>query len=741
MKICISHFRTGLTDGVSLQIDERAKILGQFGHKVYFISDPNSPNSDLRIPYFDYKKNIIIDKIQTEAFGGEVTEDIKELIAKTSNEIEEQLNSFWSNNKFSLIFIHNIFSLPVCLPATIAFYNFLQKHPQIKAVAVHHDFYWDPPRIEKFTTSSKYIKEIINKYLPPKLPNLSHTVLSIWEQRVLLKKCGINSEVVTDTFDYDQKLWQKDDSNKNYPSDIGLKDDDLVLLLASRIRPRKGIELGIEFCSNLSKVTSKNVVLVLPNDYSESEIKYVKLLKKKAEDLNVRILWIQDLVGSEDEKKLGIKKYSLWDCYLYTDAVLYPSLWEGFGNQFLEAVFAKKPIVYFEYPIFNTDLKPSGFNAISMGKVVSVDENGLATLKQSGLSNATKSLLKILNDKIECRKQVENNFRVAKRRFNTRVQIRKYLTVSSERYIRSNGVRTIISPLILAGKLVTCGILPQQSYDLAETIISEIPEGTFTNNDYFKLIVNNLEGQVRRRFITIEVMKTFFNSPKSKKPLFIFIGGLAGKTLMSNFIIQQLGINQAISLDNEKLRIANKGTSKSYLWKATYESPEGYFKTINDMYPFILEKVKRCMFDYSRYKKWSYLVEGIYLSPEILGKLQNEDKNLYYLNIFNLPKYNDIKNQYLIRWQNELGVAVLKQNKNTITQYLNNIKTIRKHLTKKVDTSSFIIESTVFEERLSMFYSVLYEKLTEISNIEIPGWISKIDKDPSNIKKYISFLN
>jgi len=54
------------------------------------------------------------------------------------------------------------------------------------------------------------------------------------------------------------------------------------LLLASRIRQRKGIELGIEFAHSLNKVMNKNIVLVLPNDYSPTEIEYVAKLKALA---------------------------------------------------------------------------------------------------------------------------------------------------------------------------------------------------------------------------------------------------------------------------------------------------------------------------------------------------------------------------------------------------------------------------------------------------------------------------
>ena len=151
MKICIAHFRVGLTDGVSLQIDERVRILKRLGQEVYLIASSGSPLGGLKIPFLDYKQHPKIKKIQKSAFRAELSEEqlalTKKKIEKIATEIEKSLNDFWEDKQFTLIFIHNIFSLPVCLPATIAFYNFLKNHPQITAIAVHHDFYWDPPRI------------------------------------------------------------------------------------------------------------------------------------------------------------------------------------------------------------------------------------------------------------------------------------------------------------------------------------------------------------------------------------------------------------------------------------------------------------------------------------------------------------------------------------------------------------------------------------------------------------------
>jgi glycosyltransferase involved in cell wall biosynthesis len=44
--------------------------------------------------------------------------------------------------------------------------------------------------------------------------------------------------------------------------------------------------------------------------------------------------------------------------------ITYPSLIEGFGNAFLEAVYFKKPIVVNNYTIYNIDIRTKGFRVI-----------------------------------------------------------------------------------------------------------------------------------------------------------------------------------------------------------------------------------------------------------------------------------------------------------------------------------------------------------------------------------------
>ena len=43
-----------------------------------------------------------------------------------------------------------------------------------------------------------------------------------------------------------------------------------------------------------------------------------------------------------------------------SDFVTYPSLWEGWGNQLLEALRARLPLMLFEYPVYQADIKSKG---------------------------------------------------------------------------------------------------------------------------------------------------------------------------------------------------------------------------------------------------------------------------------------------------------------------------------------------------------------------------------------------
>jgi len=117
--------------------------------------------------------------------------------------------------------------------------------------------------------------------------------------------------------------------------------------------------------------------------------------------------------------------------------VTYPSYWEGWGNQLLEAVRAKLPVVLFPYEVYRSDIAPSGFSMIELGKSESLywDEKGLAMLPQSQIEMAAKEGCKVLFDTHSRSIMVDSNFMIGQKEFSMeslRLLLKPYMTAWSK---------------------------------------------------------------------------------------------------------------------------------------------------------------------------------------------------------------------------------------------------------------------------------------------------------------------
>ena len=101
------------------------------------------------------------------------------------------------------------------------------------------------------------------------------------------------------------------------------------------------------------------------------------------------------------------------------DFVTYPSLWEGWGNQFLEAVKAKLPLLIFEYPVFNQDIKDKGFQVISLGdQIRDYNEEGLARVEDQIIEDAANQAVDLLTDATIRQSVVDHNHSIALEHFS-----------------------------------------------------------------------------------------------------------------------------------------------------------------------------------------------------------------------------------------------------------------------------------------------------------------------------------
>jgi glycosyltransferase involved in cell wall biosynthesis len=207
--------------------------------------------------------------------------------------------------------------------------------------------------------------------------------------------------------DFDVPYGIRNQHNKNINNVLGYKEDDILLFQITRVVRRKGIETAIDLVHRLD---DKKVKLVITGNYADDEgSKYYNELVNQIHDLKlgerVRFAYHcfnnKGTMGSTDD--CG---YSLSDAYARARACTYFSTYEGFGNAFVEAVLARRPIFVNNYePVYWPDIGSKGFRAVML-EDSTITEEALEEMKQV-----------IYNDEIN-EEVAEHNFMLGKKYFS-----------------------------------------------------------------------------------------------------------------------------------------------------------------------------------------------------------------------------------------------------------------------------------------------------------------------------------
>ncbi len=438
------HYKIQGTDGVSLEMNKWAKIFREQGNNVFMIGAEIGDNNNvihksLHHTSFIAKALYNYSFVKKEYFKSD--EEYKKTLLSEASKAEKVISEFVEENSIDLIIPQNVWSVAMNPSVSIALERVVKKYG-LDVLAQHHDFFWE--RIGGVNYSCEAAKELADEYIPPTNKKYHHVVINQQGHDTLLNKKGLDSTIVPNVFDFKQNPWVVDDYNKSFKKDLDLSDDDIVFLQATRIVERKGIELAIDLISNLNKIKpsligktlydgriiNKNTsfkLLCVGYSSDDNTGTYLNRLKERAKLKNVEIIVKNDLISHEREICSGIKKYSLWDSYVFADIISYPSYWEGWGNQFLEGLFAKVPIVVFEYPVFITDIKNQGFDYASLGSDFTRDiKTNLIEIDQSTLDKATEKVIKYLLDSQYREESVNMNFEIGEKNYSMQ-SLKKYL--------------------------------------------------------------------------------------------------------------------------------------------------------------------------------------------------------------------------------------------------------------------------------------------------------------------------
>ncbi|MCK4392765.1 glycosyl transferase family 1, partial [Candidatus Bipolaricaulota bacterium] len=314
--IGLCHYQVGGTDGVSLEMEKWKLALERLGHTVHFCGGDLGRTEGFLIEEL-YHHRADVDRMTRNAFyrlsDYQSEAELEEDILALSEPIKRALHAFVEERRIDVLVPNNIWSLGANPPAAVAFARVVREL-RISAVAHHHDFHWE--RIRGMDPTCEAAARITQEYLPPKDPLITHVVINSFAQRELLKRKGIVATVVPNVFDFNGDPWKADSYNQRFREAIGVKENDVVVLQATRVVERKGIELAIDLVCKLNKPRyieklqktglydgrkvneDSRIVLVLAGYSEDRTNRYLNRLKEKIGRTGIEVRFISDHVRS-----------------------------------------------------------------------------------------------------------------------------------------------------------------------------------------------------------------------------------------------------------------------------------------------------------------------------------------------------------------------------------------------------------------------------------------------------------
>ena len=418
MNIGIIITRIGGVDGVALETEKWIEVLEKRqGHKTFILTGRIEREGFNNITEFPplYLYDDFNNEEQDAAFFKQTLneDEIKKLIDDHTNCLKEEFSKWVKENKIDCLVSQNASALPCHLSMGKAIKEFVDE-TKIPAVLYLHDFYWERP--SRYSTGSKFVKNVMEECFPPRGENYKYAVINTYNKELLNEKFDIDPVKIPNVMDFNQSFGQTDECNKDFLERLGLKESDIILSQVTRIVKRKGIETAIRLVAKL-KGYLPNIKLLITGYPTDAEENYFEELHKMvtSHNLSDNISFVYEKVDHHrrNSDSCDSKVYSLSDVYAYSQGCTYFSTYEGFGNAFVEAILAKCPIFVNNYkPVYWLDIGRYGFKTVMLENNELKDEH-------------IREVVGILSNKELRREMVEHNYEIGKRYFSFEVLDKK----------------------------------------------------------------------------------------------------------------------------------------------------------------------------------------------------------------------------------------------------------------------------------------------------------------------------
>jgi glycosyltransferase involved in cell wall biosynthesis len=417
MNIGIIIGRIGGVDGVALETEKWIDVLRFMGHKIFILSGQfqerqMDPDTETLVPEMSFFSPESFWS-QKKAFFYPET-DPQELIEHLnlySRVIYKKILNWISSQKIDLIISENASALPSHLEMGLAINKAVHKSG-IPTITHDHDFAWE--RGDRYRSPHREINEFVEQVFPLQAPNSVHAVINTHASDTLKDRFGRKSVNVPNVMDFSQPFGALTQKNEKLAEHLGFKNDDLFLYQITRIVRRKGIETAINL---LHQLDNHKIKLIITGNYADDagSAYYNELVNQIHEfKLGDQVSFAYHLFHNKGLSNNNSEvRFSLSDAYAKATACTYFSTYEGFGNAFVEAVLAKRPVFVNNYePVYMPDIGSKGFRTVMI-------DNGSLT------DEAVKSMEEVIYNPALAREIAEYNFELGKKHFSYNTLQRK----------------------------------------------------------------------------------------------------------------------------------------------------------------------------------------------------------------------------------------------------------------------------------------------------------------------------
>jgi glycosyltransferase involved in cell wall biosynthesis len=361
MRIGFVATRLAGVDGVTFEAAKWEIVLERMGHDIRLCAgdiDALRPTARL-VPamHFTYPQAA---RVSAAAFDPDSDPtSVRREIERLATLLTPVLRNWVESQRIEMLVVENAWAIPMQLPLGVALRSLVEE-TGIPAIGHHHDYWWERERFAECV-----VPEILQLAFPPDLPNVRHVSINSLAAAELEARRGLDSVVVPNVFDFDSGRPRRSAGvRRRLRHELGMNERGLLVVQPTRVVPRKGIELAIELVSRLG---DRDAVLLITSPAGDEGLDYLVTLERLAEQAGVRLRYAADRFVPDDLEGQPIRPaHSLHDAYLAADLITYPSLYEGYGNALIEALFYGVPIVVNRYPVYESDIRPLGLRLVEI---------------------------------------------------------------------------------------------------------------------------------------------------------------------------------------------------------------------------------------------------------------------------------------------------------------------------------------------------------------------------------------